>query len=74
MKNMTSTFVQMSFLSDRLLPVLFCPLDTLWTSTLLAFSVLPAQSTLKMNEDVITVICFKSLLATISFYDLTPER
>lgn len=72
---MTSTLVQMSFLSDQAALSAFLSFeDALWTSTLLAVPVLPAQSSQKMNEDVITVIYFKSLLATISFFDLTTER
>lgn len=49
MKN-TSTFV----LSDQAALRAFLSLkDALWMSSLLAVSVLPAQSRLKMNEDVI---------------------
>lgn len=63
------------FLSDKAALSAFLSFkDALGSSTPLAVSVLPAQSRLKMNQDVITVIYFQSLLATISFYDLSTER
>lgn len=72
---MTSTLVQMSFLSDQTALSAFQSIKGApWMSALLAGSVLPAQSRQKMNEDLITVIYFKSLLATISLFDLTTGR